>query len=378
VSSAPPGMSDKRILLVDDSKFVRTTFKGILGQSFTVVEAADGEAGWQAIQADKHIRLVFSDLDMPKLDGYGLLARVRKSTESRIRDLPVVIISGAEDEKAKQRARAAGANDFISKSAEGTEILARIENLMKLADTTQNLKRTELDAQRKATHDPLTGAFTLHYVVTEGRKHFSHVRRHGGQFSIMVFGIDNHAELAAAMGKESANELLKRIAKLVTSSMRTEDSLGRTGDAVFTLLSLGTGAPQALAFARRLREILEGANIKHAGKVLALRASFGVASLALDPAPTFEDLMKRAVERMRKREPRPEPAAAAAPAAALAAAPSAVPAPAAKAPPALPPELERALQVLETSGARAGEASGLLIRRLQRILEALKLPAKTS
>ncbi|HEX6733770.1 MAG TPA: diguanylate cyclase response regulator, partial [Azonexus sp.] len=53
----------KRVLVVDDSRFVRTTFAHILKTSFDVVEAADGEAAWVAIQADSSIVMVFTDLD---------------------------------------------------------------------------------------------------------------------------------------------------------------------------------------------------------------------------------------------------------------------------------------------------------------------------
>jgi two-component system, cell cycle response regulator len=345
--------SKKRILLVDDSKFVRTTFKSILSRSFAVVEAADGDAGWEAIRGDPSIVLVFSDLNMPKLDGYGLLARVRKSEDARIRQLPVVIISGHEDDAAKKRARETGANDFISKTADGTEILARIENLLKLADTTQT-----------ATHDPVSGALTLHYLITEGRKHLSAARRHNSPLSVMVVSIDNHAELAQTLGEQASGELLKRIASLINSGMRAEDSLGRTGEATFTLVSAGTAAPQALAFARRLHEKLQGAQIRLSGKVHTLRATFGVASLGLDQVDSIEELMKRALERMRKPEAQPvvpPPAPAAAPAEPL----------------ALPADVELAMKLLETAAGRVGEeARPTLIQRLQALVNAIKAPAK--
>jgi len=121
---------DKRVLIVDDSKFVRTTFNRILSASFSVVEAVDGDAAWKAIQSDAAIAMVFSDLDMPKLDGYGLLRLVRGSSDERIKKLPVVVISGSQDKGAQSRARQAGANDFISKSAEAPDVLARIEHLL--------------------------------------------------------------------------------------------------------------------------------------------------------------------------------------------------------------------------------------------------------
>src|SRR4029077_4903550 len=100
--------------------------------SFAIREEADGEAGWQVLQTDPSIGMLFTDLDMPKLDGYGLIARVRSSEDPRLAKLPVVVISGNENERAKPRALEAGANDFISKTADAPEILARIDNLMRL------------------------------------------------------------------------------------------------------------------------------------------------------------------------------------------------------------------------------------------------------
>ena len=67
--SQATGNAPKRVLIVDDSRFVRTTFNRVLSASLAVREEADGEAGWQAVQGDPSIVMVFTDLDMPKLDG---------------------------------------------------------------------------------------------------------------------------------------------------------------------------------------------------------------------------------------------------------------------------------------------------------------------
>ena len=114
---------EKRVLIVDDSKFVRTTFNRILSASFAVREVGDGEAGWQAIETDPSIVMVVTDLDMPKLDGFGLLQKVRASGNRRVKELPIIIISGNQNEAAKKRARDMGANDFISKEADAPEVL---------------------------------------------------------------------------------------------------------------------------------------------------------------------------------------------------------------------------------------------------------------
>jgi two-component system, cell cycle response regulator len=221
---------EKRVLIVDDSKFVRTTFNRILSASFAIKECADGESGWQQVESDPHIVMVVSDIDMPKLDGYGLLERIRGSADARIKALPVIIISGNQNESAKKRARDLGANDFVAKEADAPEVLSRIDNLLKLVRASNELEQNKQVIEQTATHDPLTGTFTPHYLMTEGRKHYAHARRHGGQVSVMAFRIDSYQDVVKAAGKDVADQLLKSIAKMVSGTLRTEDSIGRAAE----------------------------------------------------------------------------------------------------------------------------------------------------
>lgn len=341
----------KRVLIVDDSRFVRTTFNRLLSASFPVREEADGEAGWQAIQGDPSIVMVLSDLDMPKLDGYGLIGRIRSSAEARIRELPVVVISGSEDEASKRRAREAGANDFISKSADAPEVLARIDNLLRL-----------VKSKESATHDPLTGTLTAHFLVTEGRKHYAYARRHGTQLSVMALRIESHAAAVQKAGKDAADQLLARIAKLIAGMLRTEDSLSHAAQATFMVVSAGTGAPQMLALARRLHEQLGKAQVSYGGQTLGIQASFGVASLGIDAAGSIEELMKLALQRLKAGTSSAKPIAA----------------PAAPLKPALlPADVERALQVLERVDAeRLGEGANEVLRRLLRVAKMVERKRK--
>src|SRR5258708_16596144 len=165
---------DKKVLIVDDSKFVRTTFNRILSTSFAVRECADGEAGWQAIESDSSIVMVVSDIDMPKLDGFDLLERVRGSKDLRIKSLPILIISGDQNHAAKKRTRDIGANDFIAKEADAPEVLSRIDNLLRLVKASSELEASKQVLEQTVTHDSLTGTFTPHYLMTERPNHYPH------------------------------------------------------------------------------------------------------------------------------------------------------------------------------------------------------------
>ena len=350
-SVLPPADLQKRVLVVDDSRFVRTTFAGILRASFDVSEAADGEAAWKALEADPSVVMVFTDLDMPKLDGFGLLKRIRGSAERRIKELPVVVISGNEAPGAKERARELGANDFIAKSADAPEVLSRLDNVLRLVRTSRELEATRHVVASTATHDPLTGTHTPHYLVTEGRKHFAHARRHGGQLSVMALRLDTHDAIALAAGKDIADIVITRIAKLILQKVRTEDSVARVAYATFAVLAAGTGAEHMMALAQRLRGDLDEARVTYREKPLKFVTSVGVASIANDAAAnSIEDLIRVALQRLQA-TPRPPPA-----------------------PPqsGLPEDLERVLRFLEsTDTARLGDAAELFAKRLKRIAKAI-------
>lgn len=305
-----------RVLIVDDSKVVRSTLAKVIRASFDVREEADGEAGWAAVETDLAVVAVISDLAMPKLDGLGLLQRLRGSSSPRIRDLPFLVISGNEDDDTRASARAAGANDFISKSTKGAEAIARIDNLLRLVKAKHDLEASQEAlkvSDDESMWDSLTGAFTSAYLLTEGAKHFAHAKRHSGALATVSFRIDNHGELEGKVGKGPADQLLARVAKLVQSTLRAEDSMGRMGPALFTVLLPSTDAPQAVVFARRLRERLDSARITHGAEALRIRTSFGVAALGHDTPGSVEDLLKIAAERLEKAAAKSEEQRAAAP-----------------------------------------------------------------
>src|SRR5438034_7327400 len=300
--SSIPGVSTQipkqRVLLVDDSKIVRTTLARLIRKSFDVREEANGETGWQAITTDPSIVVVFSDIQMPMLDGFALLERIRQSEDQRIRSMPVIVISGNEDDATKKRARAAGANDFITKTTDGTEILSRIDNLLHLVEAKQQLVVNKEALDQTATRDPVTGAFTPHYLAIEGGKHYSHARRHGGPLAVLTFRVDSYGEITQKVGKNVADQLLGRIAKLVMGTLRAEDSMGRTAEASFAVIFPGTSSQQALTFARRMHEQLDKAQVTYRDHVLKIRTSIGLAALDVDTVSSIEELMKAAQQRL--------------------------------------------------------------------------------
>jgi two-component system chemotaxis sensor kinase CheA len=105
----------KRIIVADDSVTTRTLERTILeAAGYEVTVAVDGQAAWQLLQ-ERGADLVVSDVEMPRLDGFGLTETIRAS--ERFRTLPVVLITSREAEADKARGIAAGADAYVIKSA---------------------------------------------------------------------------------------------------------------------------------------------------------------------------------------------------------------------------------------------------------------------
>ena len=114
--SIRPGLSKKRILVVDDSLTVREVERRLLENSgYDVVVAVDGVDGWNLLQGSGRFDLVISDIDMPRMNGIELIRKIK--ADARLKALPVIIVSYKDREEDRLRGLEAGANYYLTKSS---------------------------------------------------------------------------------------------------------------------------------------------------------------------------------------------------------------------------------------------------------------------
>jgi two-component system sensor histidine kinase and response regulator WspE len=118
-----------RILVVDDSITVRETERKMLQAAGHHVDAAvDGLDGWNMLCATNYDLLV-TDVDMPHLDGIGLLLRLRD--DGRFSNLPCIVVSYKENEDDRMRGLEAGADAYLGKSSfDDNSLLLRVHELI--------------------------------------------------------------------------------------------------------------------------------------------------------------------------------------------------------------------------------------------------------
>ncbi|MCP4808723.1 MAG: response regulator [Proteobacteria bacterium] len=105
-----------RILLVEDNEDDRALFRMVLsrhGVEVDLVEARDGVEALEILAKDPLPALVLLDLHMPRLDGFAVLKKIR--ADERLAGLNVMILTSSDENADMRRARARGANGFLSK-----------------------------------------------------------------------------------------------------------------------------------------------------------------------------------------------------------------------------------------------------------------------
>jgi len=292
------------LLVVDDSRLMRVAARKILKGEFDILEASDGEEAWDVLQASPHVSLVMSDLSMPNLDGLGLLERIRTSESAEVQNLPVIIVTGAEDDDgSKTTALAAGASDFITKPFESVQLLARAKTHAKQQRTQQALQESEASKDKleaESNIDPLTGlenqrAFTNHVVGD-----LSYAARHHTELALILVQIEKYKVMFLRKGKKTAEEILQQTAQLLSRERRREDKVARTGMDTFALLLPSANAPGARRVGEQLHQNLQSHDFDIDGESVSVRASMAVSFVPTGSQISADTLMTDASEILKK------------------------------------------------------------------------------
>ncbi|MEX1033635.1 MAG: diguanylate cyclase [Cellvibrionaceae bacterium] len=282
-----------RILVADDSKLVRRTATKILSAKFDLVLAEDGEEAWQKISADNTIQVVFTDLGMPKLDGYGLIQRIRQSEDEGIRNQPIIVLTGAaEEDGVRRKVLELGATDFITKPFSSTEILAR-------ADAHASYRRDKASLQKSADIDVLTGALNTSGLHAQLEKDASFVTRHNQNLALIVFELDDFKTTYERVGKQGAEQLVKQVAATIQRTVRKEDSIGRNGVAKFTIILPMAKPEGVIILAKRMCERINGFKMKVGGESLSITMSAGVATANKGSKVVAKELLRSAEQALK-------------------------------------------------------------------------------
>lgn len=288
-----------RVLVVDDSRVMRKAISKFIQGEFDVAEAEDGEAGWQKLTEDNQIQVVIADVLMPKLDGYALICRIRAADQTRIRDVPVIVITGAEDDDTRERAFACGANEFITKPIDGADLLTCTRTQAKLDQTARKLAHdVEAIDDELASIDPLTQLHSRRMLLQCGNEELADPTGKSDEFSLIKLDIDDFRIIYSQQGDDCGDRLLVWLTKILVAKTRAEDLVARIGGGEFAIMAPTTGRLDAAILCERLRGAICAEPFSRDGVTIPVTASLGLVTLGRDRGNSIEELLAVAEERV--------------------------------------------------------------------------------
>jgi len=286
------------ILLVEDSPTLCRAISRALYRTVDIATACDGEEAWDAISALSEIDLVVTELDMPLLDGHGLLARMRASDSPRLKAMPVIVLSEADQPEARRRALASGADDYVIKPVEPAELMARVNLHQRLSAATRELEESRRTIKAQTTLDPVTGLYNRRAFFEHAQRGIAFAVRHQTPLSLLLLDLDHFAAIHDHWGDEEGDHLLAEIGAWLAKTTRQEDTVARLEDARFAILAPQAGELGAAVLAERLRAGIAELTFPIDRQVVQTTVSIGVASLHGESAATVEELMTTAKRRV--------------------------------------------------------------------------------
>ncbi|TCK19191.1 diguanylate cyclase (GGDEF)-like protein [Thiogranum longum] len=287
------------LMVVDDSRLMRVAARKILKNDFIIIEAADGEEAWETLQQHPDIALVMSDLSMPNLDGLGLLKRIR---ESRFSELPVIIITGAEDDDgSKKTALAAGASDFITKPFESVQLLARAKAQARQKNVQEALQQSEAEKQQlqeTSQVEPMTGLANKRAFINHLEENLAYATRHRTELSLILVRIEKYKVLFLRRGKQVAEQLAREVARILANGRRREDTVGHIALDTFGVLLPSANLPGSKRVVNQLTEAIEQLEISIEGVSIPFSVRFGLCNPDIRPGISADEVITQAETRL--------------------------------------------------------------------------------
>ncbi|MDJ0836881.1 MAG: diguanylate cyclase [Acidobacteriota bacterium] len=278
---------DYKILVVDDSRFSRRyVTKLLLRQHYRVVEAENGQDACEVIDREGDINLVITDFDMPEMDGFELIGRLRRKYGKD--SIAIIGLSAREDDYLTAKFIKLGANDFLNKPFGIEEFYCRVSQNLELVELIQKIK----DASNT---DYLTKLFNRRYFFDSGSRNFNRAVKEGKSIALAMFDIDHFKNINDTYGHDGGDLALVEVASLLKRSFRPGDVVARFGGEEFCVLMLDVTALDAHRKLEQIRKDISNMTLHIDGRDFALTTSVG---LATEADETLAQLIKTADERL--------------------------------------------------------------------------------
>jgi two-component system cell cycle response regulator len=292
LSGTPP-----RVLVVDDDAIALERMRDLVtAAGYNVTLAASGAAALDELQRE-FAPIVILDRSMPGMDGLDLCRAIRGG--SNYPGYVYIMLCTAHDSEEEILAGLnAGADDYLSKRASGTQLIARLATARRIIALEHSLKHVIEERRRMAMTDALTDAYNRRYFMNHLRREIKRTRRSGGDLVLAAFDIDHFKRINDRFGHAAGDAVLVEFARRIQEALpRETDWCARLGGEEFAVVLTETGLAGGQIVAEGIRRVVAATPVRTAAGAIDVTVSVGVSSLAVfgaSEAVTIEQLLRRA------------------------------------------------------------------------------------
>lgn len=272
-----------KALIVDDQEIIRIQMRHLLiKQMFHVVEASDGVEAFEQIQNDPDIKLIVTDYQMPNMNGFELIQKIRDIKDAK--QLAVVGMSASNDENLAVDFIRFGADDFVMKPIRPELFSTRISMCLDKMDLLNKLSIS-------ATTDYLTGLFNRRHFFDISKPLFENAKRNQITLTVAMIDIDFFKKVNDTYGHDAGDEVLKKISLALKKRVRGTDVLARFGGEEFCLLAVNVEAAHLQTLFKDILKTISSVEFNFLGEAVNVTASIGVCT---DHDQSLDGMIKQA------------------------------------------------------------------------------------
>ena len=280
------------VLIVDDSPVYRKLIRDNLQHwGFVSTEADSGSQAWKTLQQPDSPKLVLLDWVLPDLDGIELCQRIRNAGGSRPYTY-IILLTGKDGKKDMLTAMQAGADDYIAKPFDESELHARILVGKRILELQQELISSRDSMRHAATHDSLTGLLNRAEIMDVLTRELARSKRDSKPVGIILADLDHFKSVNDSFGHIYGDEALRETARRLRTKLRVYDSVGRYGGEEFLLILPACDAMTTMIRADELRVYVASKPIVSGKASRVITVSMGVVSS--EQGSTLEALLTQA------------------------------------------------------------------------------------
>jgi len=239
-----------KILVVDDDPIqCKITEHALLMGKHEVIVLDNAEAA-QGILKQGTVHFVITDWIMEGMDGLAFTRWIR--SEKIPGYVYIMILTSREGPGDIEVGLSAGADDYIKKPFNSSELLARVAVGERILQLEENLRNALVRLEQQAWADDLTGLMNRRAMYQNGIKEIARARREKSPLSVLFIDVDKFKFINDTYGHLAGDKALKLVARLISSNTRVYDQVGRWAGDEFVVLLPGAGREQAAGVVERI------------------------------------------------------------------------------------------------------------------------------